>query len=190
MCSLNSCEPDMRAARESGRQLSLFVLAVALGYSAYNYFSGDFGSLGFILRLTKSPMAHVWPVLRGMFVLQILVAIAALRFRRRPRALRLCSVSSISLAVVNQLVQIASCILLAFNPRVTQEGVVPPMAAAFAVLLIACLVYSVIATRQASKGRGSNRTTACFRSVQDLEESDQRSAGPAATSARSVSEGQ
>jgi len=137
--------------QQFGRRWSLFVLTIALSYSVYNYLSGDFGSLGFILRFAKNPMAYGWPVLRAFFVVQILIAIASLGFWTWPRALRLCSISSISLALLNQCIQIAACISLAFDPRVTQEWVIPPIAAILTVVLFACLVLSLTRMKLANQ---------------------------------------
>ena len=146
--------PAMKATQQFGRRSSLFVLAIALGYSAYNYLSGDFGNLGFILRFVNNPMAYVWPVLRAFFALQILIAIASLGFWRWPRSLRLCSISSITLALLTQGIQTVACISLAFDPRVTQKGPIIPIAAMLTVVLVACLVFSLTRMKAANRVAG------------------------------------
>lgn len=142
----------MPTSHKLGRSESLLVLFVALGYSAYIYLSRDFGNLGFILRLVKNPIAYAWPVLRGGFILQILIAIAAILSWSRPRNLRWISLTSISIAVLTQTVMLVSCISLEFNPKVTAGSSAIVVTALIEALLFACLVFSL------TKGHSVNHT--------------------------------
>ena len=141
----------MKTPHEFGRRASLFVLSVALSYSLYTYLSGDFGGLGFILRLTKNPMAYAWPSLRVIFVLQILIAIGASGFWRQTRTLRWISLSSICLAVFIQTVLLISNMSLAFDPQVRADWFILPLQLLITVLLFACLTFSLTRKRQANK---------------------------------------
>lgn len=148
--------PGMHSQNEFSSRKSLIVLLVALTYSGYVYFSGDFWGLGFVLRLVKNPLAYAWPTLRVFFVVQVLLMVATFATWRQDRVLRWISLSSICLAVLTQAVLLISCVSLQFDPRVKMGWLALSITTLIAFFLVACLVVSLTQRKPAKSGKDRN----------------------------------